>query len=250
MATTKQITSQYRGERQFELPDQLRIKQVMTVEKALELLGGWLEKPKYQVKKLEEGTRVESLVEVPKAEGDSVVVVAGCPAGLVDHLRQLIYNRERTGRLASYFGKVMSEVEKGKMPSWFEFAVEALQEEDMEKKSRKGKKGKGSTVNMEIQALKRNWRPHMAQYFLFQSMLFSFYENAMQHIVGELKASQIAQKDPLKWQEEVWEHPIFAEYIVRERWGAWDLDVVNDPRWENAKSLHPLHPGNAKELGE
>lgn len=244
MPATKQITSQYRGERQFELPDQLRIKRKMTVEKALELLGGWLEKPKYRVK-LEEGTRVESLVEIPKADGDSVVVVAGCPAGLVDHLRQLIYNRERTGRLASYFGKVMSEVEKGKMPSWFEFAVETLQEEDIEKKSRKD-----STVNKEIQALKRNWRPHMAQYFLFQSMLFSFYENTMQHIVGELKARQTAQNDPIKWQEEVWEHPIFTEYIVRERWGAWDLEVVNDPRWENAKSLHPLHPGNAKQLGE
>ena len=215
----------------------------MSAEAGLEVLEDWLDTPIYRVQ-VNVGMAHGIIMEAERAHGKKFASITQCPPPLVQHFRQLIFNREKTGRLLFYFSKIITKLEGDEMPSWFEFAAKAL----AEMTTKAGKQVKGAKA--ESAAIRRNWRKHLAQYFIFQSKLLKFYQTSINAIVIELKSRESAEKNVNKWKKEVWQHTQFVEYIVRERWGAWDTNDINDDRWETCKNLHPLHPDNKDAIGE
>lgn len=240
MAAT-QTTKQ--GDPKYQLSDNLLVDANMSAEAGLEVLEDWLDKPIYKVE-VNPSMSYGIVTEAERGNGKEFAMITQCPPSLVHHFRQLLFNREKTGRLLFYFSKVIAKLEGDEVPSWFEFAANAL----VEMTTKGGKKVKGAKA--ESTAIRRNWRKHLAQYFIFQSKLLKFYQTSVDVIVIELKSRKRAEKNITKWKKEVWQHTQFMEYIVRERWGAWDTNDINDDRWETCQNLHPLHPDNKEAVGE
>ena len=215
----------------------------MNVERGLQALEEWLDAPVYKVSVVPE-TLVGKVFEIERGKQEQVDELTVCPPLLVPHFRQLQFNREKTGRLLFYFAKTMSQLEEGDRPDWIEAGERALEDLSF----LHGKRDK--RVPPQITALKKTWPIHMAEFFLHQALLLDFYCLAMDQIVEGLKDRQKEEEDAQKWSEEVWKHSAFVEYIVRDRWGAWDTNDINDDRWEEAKKLNPLHPKNQDALGE
>lgn len=243
MAQREKTPSAYKGDIKYELTDELMVVGDMTVEKMLNTVRTWLSTPLHRVIWDPKTKKFGKVIEADRDDMDTWEDKVSCPGGLVKYLQELIYQQEKTGRYLFYFGKAMSQLAPGDMPSWFKLGVQVLATET----TQGGKISKGALA--EINALKRNWRPHMVRYLLFQGLLLTFYVNAVDRIMEELVERQDTEDDEDKWQEETWNHVIFIEYIVRERWGAYDTNKINDPRWQEARTLHPLHPENQKTLG-
>ena len=214
------------------------------MEAGLEVLEDWLNKPLYKVEVPALGSAGRVTVMERGDEEEHFDEITLCPPSLVHHLRKLLFNKEKTGRFLFYFAKAFVNLDGDAIPSWFEFGAKALVE--LNTGTTKQKKRAAA----EARAIRNNWRKHMAQYFIFQSKLLKFYMTAVDGIIVELKDRRRQQKSLAKWRVEVWKHPVFVEYIVRERWGAWDGNMINDDRWATCSALHPLHPNNQDLLGE
>lgn len=213
----------------YKLTDDLLLQRSWEGENALEALEDWLEKPLYRAVVSGGGSEgvISSVARGGSGEWEEITKL---PAIFVPHVRELMWMREKSGRFAFYFAKLVAGLSKDDIPNWVQSGANTL----AQKKSKAGKK--------ESKNILANWRRHLAEYILFQSKLLRFYANALDRIVVEAKSKQPG--------EEAWTYNIFVEYIVRNRWGAWDLNKINDDRWSNAQKLHPLHPDNKGVLGE
>ena len=225
----------------IKLAEKVKVEEEVDVEMVVEALEKWIEGDIYKVL-VEEGSGVGVVWSVNKATGDVEEEITKCPPPLVKHLRQLIFNRERAGRYTFYFGKTIAELPNNEVPLWIQSAIELLM-------SRKGRKGKKPGMK-QATVLKKKWRVQLAQFVMFQGKQLLFYHGALNQIIVELKKRLEEEKDTSAWARESWLHSVFMEYIVRDRWEAYDTDIVNDRRWPKAMNLNPLHPKNKMALGK
>ena len=219
----------------LKLGDGLKVEEEIVVENVLEALEKWIEDEVYKVL-VEEGSGVGVVWSVDKSTGEVEEQVTKCPPLLVNHLRQLIFNRERAGRYTFYFAKTVAQLLDNEVPLWIEFAARDLA-------SRKGKKGK-KAGKKQATALMKMWKIQLAQFIMFQGKQLIFFHRALNKIIVELKSRLDDQDHVSAWEHEAWLHNIFMEYIVRNRWEAFDSNEVNDSRWAKARHLNPIHPQN------
>lgn len=220
----------------YQLTDDLRLPDDHDIELGLTALASWLDSSATKVDVLPGMAYgiVKSAPRYPRLE--PFEQVAECPPTLVPHLRQLLFNIEKCGRLAFYFAKVIANLEPNQMPSWVTSAYDQL---NIKKKKRR------------CAALKKNWKRAFAEFVYYQTLRLRFYLNALEMIMQELVAQREALKDDMaKWIAGGSTHVCFLEYIVRNRWEAWDTNSPNDERWSSASALNPLHPDNQAELGQ
>lgn len=244
MSRSENLEGLYKGEKRIQLGDLLKVSRKVTAERGLNALKCWMGRPLHKVV-VDGETGMGSVMEATRGDEENFEEVAKCPPRLIPHLRQLIFNQEKTGRILFSFAKEMRDLAPGNVPRWVQAGINDL----TQYVTTMGRKRSGKAPR-EILALNRNWRTALAQFFLFQSMLLIFYIQALVGIIEELKMRWEDCGQSPTWRDEVWNHVTFLEYLVRERWGAWDTDDINDERWERARKLDPLHPENAVYLGE
>jgi hypothetical protein len=234
-------TSQKQMPTTLKLGDRLRVDEEIDVDVVLEALENWIEDEVYKVL-VEEGSGVGVVWSVDKSTGEVEKEVTKCPPLLVNHLRQLMFNRERAGRYTFYFVKSIAELLDNEVPLWIEFAAKELA-------SRKGKKKGKNAGTKQATTLRKKWRTQLAQFVMFQGKQLIFFHGALNHIIVELKNRINDEDDTSAWEHEAWLHNVFMEYIVRNRWEAFDTNEVNDGRWAKARDLNPIHPKNKLALG-
>ena len=109
----------------LKLEDGLKVEEEIDVENVLEALEKWIEDEVYKVL-VEEGSGVGVVWSVDKSTGEVEEEVTKYPPLLVNHLRQLIFNRGGARRYTFYFAKTIAQFLDNEVPLWIEFSTRDL----------------------------------------------------------------------------------------------------------------------------